>query len=122
MRHCPECGGEIGRDCFNPVECAMIGEAQRAEEHFRSQQAEHPSQSEELEADLTRHKAALKVAKSALMESGSTIATLRKLTPEKARPSILMPDGSEVTHREMCDITQDQIVAALAAITKELSP
>lgn len=24
MRTCPSCGGVIGRDCFNPVECAHI--------------------------------------------------------------------------------------------------
>ncbi len=24
MKHCPSCGGIIGRDCFNPVECANI--------------------------------------------------------------------------------------------------
>ena len=24
MAHCPSCGGIIGRDCFNPVECAQI--------------------------------------------------------------------------------------------------
>jgi hypothetical protein len=24
MRTCPSCGGIIGRDCFNPIECAEI--------------------------------------------------------------------------------------------------
>lgn len=24
MRSCPSCGGIIGRDCFNPIECAQI--------------------------------------------------------------------------------------------------
>lgn len=24
MSHCPSCGGMIGRDCFNPEECAWI--------------------------------------------------------------------------------------------------
>lgn len=24
MRNCPSCGGIIGRDCFNPIECAWI--------------------------------------------------------------------------------------------------
>ena len=28
MRTCPSCGGIIGRDCFNPEECAWIGEQQ----------------------------------------------------------------------------------------------
>lgn len=63
MRTCPECGGVIGRDCFNPVECAQIGEQQRQQ---AEQQNEHPSQIEELEADLARHVAALKVARETL--------------------------------------------------------
>lgn len=29
MRHCPSCGGIIGRDCFNPTECAWISEQQQ---------------------------------------------------------------------------------------------
>ena len=24
MAHCPSCGGIIGRDCYNPVDCAEI--------------------------------------------------------------------------------------------------
>jgi len=28
MRHCPSCGGIIGKDCFNPIECAEITERQ----------------------------------------------------------------------------------------------
>jgi hypothetical protein len=24
MAHCPSCGGILGRDCFNPIECADI--------------------------------------------------------------------------------------------------
>jgi hypothetical protein len=24
MSRCPSCGGIIGRDCFNPIECAQI--------------------------------------------------------------------------------------------------
>lgn len=24
MRHCDSCGGVLGRDCFNPIECAQI--------------------------------------------------------------------------------------------------
>lgn len=26
MNRCPSCGGIIGKDCFNPVECAAISE------------------------------------------------------------------------------------------------
>ena len=28
MSICPSCDGVIGRDCFNPSECAWIGEQQ----------------------------------------------------------------------------------------------
>lgn len=76
----------------------------------------------EKDAEIARHKAALKVAVDALEEAGRTIATMRKLAPEKARPSVLMPDGQEVTHREMCSITQEQIADALTQIEKELKP
>lgn len=24
MKTCPSCGGKLGRDCFNPIECAWI--------------------------------------------------------------------------------------------------
>lgn len=27
---CPSCGGTIGRDCFNPGECILIGQAKAA--------------------------------------------------------------------------------------------
>lgn len=74
----------------------------------------------EKDAEIARHVTALKVARDALEESGCTIATMRKLAPENARPSVLMPDGQEVTHREMCTITQDQITDALQHIDKEL--
>jgi hypothetical protein len=33
-RVCPSCGGIVGRDCFNPVECASISEMQ-AQQHDR---------------------------------------------------------------------------------------
>lgn len=40
MSHCPECGGVIGRDCFNPQECAWIGEQQRQQRlHDTEQQS-----------------------------------------------------------------------------------
>lgn len=38
MRHCPSCGGIVGRDCFNPVECAQISEQQATQhdqDHYR---------------------------------------------------------------------------------------
>lgn len=33
MSTCRSCGGVIGRDCFNPVECEWIGHQQEAEAH-----------------------------------------------------------------------------------------
>lgn len=27
MKHCSSCGGILGRDCFNPIECAQITES-----------------------------------------------------------------------------------------------
>lgn len=27
MSTCPGCGGIVGRDCFNPIECASISES-----------------------------------------------------------------------------------------------
>lgn len=41
MRTCPSCGGVIGRDCFNPEECAWI-------EQQQSQQAQHDQQQQTL--------------------------------------------------------------------------
>jgi len=32
-RACPSCGGIVGRDCFNPMECAII--THREEARFR---------------------------------------------------------------------------------------
>jgi len=40
---CPSCGGVVGRDCFNPEECAWISQqmaAQQALENARYAQAE----------------------------------------------------------------------------------
>lgn len=39
MARCPSCGGILGRDCFNPVDCAMISERQ-AQEHDRDHYGE----------------------------------------------------------------------------------
>ena len=33
MNRCPSCGGLIGRDCFNPVECARITENLRQQDY-----------------------------------------------------------------------------------------
>jgi len=41
MKTCPSCGGLIGRDCFNPVECAWITQqinAQYAVDDFVNKQ------------------------------------------------------------------------------------
>lgn len=42
MRSCPLCGGIIGRDCFNPVECAWItqsmNEQYAVDDYIRSEQ------------------------------------------------------------------------------------
>lgn len=35
---CPSCGGIIGRDCFNPRECAEIGEQQEQQAAYDQQQ------------------------------------------------------------------------------------
>lgn len=31
MKSCPSCGGIIGRDCFNPIECAQITASMNAQ-------------------------------------------------------------------------------------------
>lgn len=74
-----------------------------------------------LDVQAAQYAEALKVATDALEEAGKTIATMRKIAPENARPSVLMSNGEEVTHRRMCSITQDQIVEALTRIA-ELTP
>lgn len=30
MSRCPTCGGVLGRDCFNPIECAQISDRDNA--------------------------------------------------------------------------------------------
>ena len=32
MSYCPSCGGFLGRDCFNPEECAYISHIQEQKE------------------------------------------------------------------------------------------
>lgn len=39
MQHCPSCGGILGRDCFNPVECASITNSM-LNDQFHTQQLE----------------------------------------------------------------------------------
>lgn len=40
MSVCPGCGGVVGRDCFNPVECEEIGRRQEA--YYSTQEAMRP--------------------------------------------------------------------------------
>jgi hypothetical protein len=35
MNRCPSCGGVIGRDCFNPVECAAISSHNNSRDSYR---------------------------------------------------------------------------------------
>lgn len=37
MALCNSCGGVLGRDCFNPVECAQIGFQIEQEKHHQQQ-------------------------------------------------------------------------------------
>jgi len=43
MARCPNCGGIIGRDCFNPIECGWITQQMNAQyavdDYIREQQA-----------------------------------------------------------------------------------
>jgi hypothetical protein len=36
-RTCPSCGGIIGRDCFNPMECAMITARDESRREFQQE-------------------------------------------------------------------------------------
>lgn len=36
--NCPSCGGVLGRDCFNPADCAWISQRQEAEYHAEQQE------------------------------------------------------------------------------------
>lgn len=42
---CPSCGGILGRECFNPEECAWIAQRQEAE-YYRQLEAEHDAEME----------------------------------------------------------------------------
>lgn len=50
MRNCPSCGGLIGRDCFNPVECAWItqsmNEQYAVDSYIQKQNDDHYKQME----------------------------------------------------------------------------
>jgi len=50
MPNCPSCGGVVGRDCFNPEECAWIGEQQ--ERQARQEQEQRAMGQEEELAEL----------------------------------------------------------------------
>ena len=50
MSHCPSCGGILGRDCFNPAECAEIS---RTNDGYGRQLLEH--QIDILKAELEKH-------------------------------------------------------------------
>lgn len=57
MSRCPSCEGIIGRDCFNPSECAEIGWQQ--EHHRRRARQDHTDQLFSLIANLTERVEAL---------------------------------------------------------------
>lgn len=50
MNRCPGCGGVVGRDCFNPVECQQISISQQQYAVYDSYQALQTAQS--LEAQV----------------------------------------------------------------------
>lgn len=43
MSYCDSCGGIIGRDCFNPVECQWIADQMDREENESTLQVPVPS-------------------------------------------------------------------------------
>lgn len=60
MIMCPHCGGIIGRDCFNPVECGWITQQMDAQyavdDYVRSQQAKAEKEHyDQLERDYYNH-------------------------------------------------------------------
>lgn len=57
MSICQSCGGVIGRDCFNPKECAWIGEQQEQQQlhelqHFQGTHEERIQSLEDRVATL----------------------------------------------------------------------
>lgn len=60
MARCPHCGGVIGRDCFNPVECGWITQQMDAkyavDDYKRSQQEKAEKEHyEQIERDYYNH-------------------------------------------------------------------
>lgn len=54
MNRCPSCGGIIGRDCFNPSECAWITEQQNRQhdrDHYKEGYDHGYAKSEPAEKD-----------------------------------------------------------------------
>lgn len=52
MATCQSCGGVIGRDCFNPEECAWIGHQQEMAAQQKAEEAQHSLQ--QLKAAIVR--------------------------------------------------------------------
>lgn len=50
MATCQSCGGVIGRDCFNPEECAWIGHQQEMAAQQNMEEAHHSLQ--QLKAEI----------------------------------------------------------------------
>lgn len=62
--NCPSCGGVIGRDCFNPRECAMIEHQMESDQRQRQDQAlEHihhlERENQEMRQEINQLKAAV---------------------------------------------------------------
>lgn len=75
MSRCNSCGGIIGKDCFNPVECAYISEQQATQhdrnhyqEGYEAAHSELQSLLKEKEEEITQLKAALSKAQSKITE------------------------------------------------------
>lgn len=75
MRHCPSCGGVIGQDCFNPEECAWIGEQQ--ERQAQHDIEHHTNEMEHLRADC----AALVKALEGLLSAGDAMEHVSDYLP-----------------------------------------
>ncbi len=73
---------------------------------------------EQLRAQLTARTSALRVMEEALKESAATIQTAKKHLPNLERSKVVMTDGLEVSHQEMCNLTLAFISLALAKSTE----
>jgi hypothetical protein len=58
VRTCPSCGGVIGRDCFNPDECAWITQSMQANEAAEIAMARLRSESQKDEIESLRQRLA----------------------------------------------------------------